>query len=160
MEYKASSDLTRQIDQFKKKMMIISIFRIAIVFIFAIIFYPHYKSVDIGAIVIILVVFVGVILISYSQIVTSSSILNCTVQEILINEQNIQAKTAGFKIFFIEKKANYQLFKTDALKIRETDFPLNKLFGTKFSSIKLVDEEKECYILPDFFDKELIEKFN
>lgn len=160
MEYKTSPDLDRQINRISRKISAVSIFRIAVIFIFTVIFYPHFKSIDVGAIVIILTLLVGINFISYSQIKSSGSVISVIAKDLIIDDKSIQAKTAGFKMFFFERKANLLNFKSGTLKIMEVDFPLNKLLNTKFRTLRVFDEEKECFVLTDFFDRELIEKLN
>lgn len=160
MNYTADFGLGSLVDQHKKRMVNNFLFAKSLVVIGLIGMYFLGGKVINFTNIFCVFIFLGTMgYMQYSQIVPNGLIVNDTVTEVTIEEDRLVTKTSPFKVlFWINKPSREVVFNISELRVRQVCYPVKAIFDLGDRVIKLTDEEKEVYVVVDYFDKELKEK--
>lgn len=157
MNYIADFGLENLVNQHEKKMVNNFLFSMSIVFVSLICMYFLGGKIINFINLLCIFIFLGTMgYMQYSQIVPNGLIVNNTVTELTIEEDHVLVKTSPFKVlFWINKSQKELVFNISELKVRQVSYPVKSIYDLGDRVIKLTDNEKEVFILVDYFDKEL-----
>ena len=160
MNYIADFGLGSLINQHKKRMVNNFLFSMSIVVVSLIAMYFLGGEVINFVNFLCISIFLGTMgYMQYSQIVPNGLIVNNTVIELTIETDRIITKTSPFKVlFWINKPSKEIVFMMSELKTRQVPYPVKAIFDLGDRVVRLADDQKEVYIIVDYFDNELKEK--
>jgi|GEM_PF-4255107 len=160
MNYTADFGLELLINQYKKRLVNNVLFGILIVlFSLVIMYFIGGEVIDFKNLLCVFIFMFTIGYMQYSQIVPNGLIVNNTVTEITIEAGRILAKTSPFKVlFWVNKSQKEVVFNIDELKVRQVSYPVKPIYDLGDRAIKLTDNQKEVFIITDYFDKELKNK--
>ena len=161
MEYKSSPELIDLINQLKTKLTGNLIYLSLLFIVGSLLVYSIGKTLDLLFYVSELIMLVCLTLLLYSRVISKGNIINNTALNIVLLDNEIVIITAPFDFLFLaNKKAKEIRLQIDSANVRKTSYPIKEIYDLNNESFKIINKEKELYIIVDFFDSELKEKLN
>lgn len=151
--------LTTSINSLTKKLTYNFLYSLFIFILFVLLLYEKNKSFDVVFFVCVLLLFVSLAFIQYSQIVMKGAIVNKTAMEVQINDDEIIIKTIPFKVlFWIDRPAIELKFKLNQLRINKIPYKLKEIYDLKDYVIEISNRTEHALIILDYFEKALYMK--
>lgn len=160
MKYTSDFGLSSLINQHRKRMLNNVLFGLFVVlFSLIIMYYLGGERIDFKNLLGVSIFLVTIGFMQYSQVVPNGLIVNNTVLQVILEPDRILVETSPFKVFFwINKPSKQVIFSRSELKVKMVAYPVKSIFDLGNRVIRLTDNEKEVFIIVDYFDGVLKEK--